>query len=104
HIGALDAALEQAPEVFEGVGMDLSVNIGNGMVDDLMGVFALQSLVRDPRIGEEIAADFDMLLNLGVHSYALGIGDDLCPHLAVPGDSAALQHTHDDSLARSARS
>ena len=36
HIGSADAALQQAPEVFQTVGMDLPVDVFNCMVDNLM--------------------------------------------------------------------
>lgn len=36
HISPLEPTLEQAPEVFNGVGVDVAAHIFNGMINDLM--------------------------------------------------------------------
>src|SRR5208337_2439492 len=52
HIGALDSALKETPEVFEPVSVNLPVNVLLGMVDYLMlEILMLQSLIGKKRIG-----------------------------------------------------
>ena len=36
HVGAFDGALQQRPEVLAAVGVDFTVHVGLGMVDDTM--------------------------------------------------------------------
>lgn len=36
HIGALDPALQEAPEVLNAVGMDIPAHVGFGVIDDLV--------------------------------------------------------------------
>lgn len=45
-IGTLEPALQQTPEVLDGVGMHVSFDIRDGVVDDLMGIFTVKSTVR----------------------------------------------------------
>ncbi len=45
NIGAVDAAPQQRPEVFQPVGVDPAVNVLFGVVDHVMGVFTLQAIV-----------------------------------------------------------
>ena len=46
HIGSADAALQQRPEVFKTVGMNLPVNVCNRMVNNLMRVVASKTCRR----------------------------------------------------------
>ena len=45
NVGSVDAALQQAPEVFKAVSVNLPVNVLLGMVNDLVGVLLSQSVV-----------------------------------------------------------
>ena len=64
HVGSLDSALEQAPEVFKVVSVDVSVHVGDGMVNDLVGIVASEIVVGRKCIGKEkrasgyVVADF----------------------------------------------
>jgi hypothetical protein len=49
YVGAFQSALEQAPEVFQPIGVNLPINVGLSMVDNLM----LESLVLESLIGHE---------------------------------------------------
>jgi hypothetical protein len=63
-IRALQSALEQAPEVFESVRVNLSVNVPLGVVDHVVAVVANQSVIRWQLIAEQcrvssyVIADF----------------------------------------------
>src|SRR5712664_3594390 len=48
---SLESALEKAPEVFQPVGVNLSVNVAFGMVNRLVNkVLVVQSLIRQKRV------------------------------------------------------
>jgi len=61
HVGALDGALLQAPEILQPVGVDGAIDVRLGMVDDVVGVVGLQRLVGRQRIGVDGAARLDVL-------------------------------------------
>src|SRR5437899_2720280 len=69
HISSLEPSLEQAPEVFEPVGVNLTVNVLFGMVNDLVleSLFS-ESLIGHERIGIDRAPRFDVSANLGLQS------------------------------------
>ena len=47
HVGSLDSTLEQTPEVFESVGVNLSIHVRLSMVNDLVGESGLQVLINE---------------------------------------------------------
>src|SRR5688572_22322223 len=51
YVGATDGSLQQRPEVFAAVRMNLPVNVRLGMVNNLMRVFVAQASVGLERIG-----------------------------------------------------
>jgi hypothetical protein len=42
HVGALQGPLQQRPEIFDGVGVDLSIHVPLSMVDNAMDEIALR--------------------------------------------------------------
>ena len=64
RVSSLEAALEQAPEVFESVSVNLSVNVLFGVVNDLVleSLFP-ESLIRHERIGVDRTPRFDVGTN-----------------------------------------
>lgn len=98
-IGAFDAALEQRPEVFEPVSVDLSAHVGLGVVNDLVGVVAVQVVVGRQRIGVDLRARLDMLPHFRGKGPAAGIGHHLDADGAMPVGSMALQEPHGGGLA-----
>jgi len=77
HIGSLESALEQAPEVFESVSVNLPVNVFFGVVNDLVleSLFS-ESLIGHERIGVDRASRFDMSVNLSLQSMLFAIAND----------------------------
>jgi hypothetical protein len=75
HIGSLDAALEQAPEVFKAVGMNTSIDIFEGMVDNLVLVLLGHLLVGHEGVGIDGTALSDMLDNLALQIVAAASGN-----------------------------
>src|ERR1700726_699829 len=82
-IRATDPALEQAPKVFESVGMDTTVNISLRMVNHLVRVVASQTPIGEQRIGVERGFGCDVVPNmllqdLFAHGWYRG-GSDFSP-------------------------
>ena len=74
-VGAFDRALEQTPEIFESVGVNLSVTVPLSMVNDLVDVFLFKTVVGGKRVGE--------------HFRAL---EDVFAHIFLSFDLAAIPH------------
>src|SRR2546428_3186926 len=75
HVGALNAALENAPEIFEAVGMNAALHISASMVNDAVLVMMLQALIGHERIGINGASGLDILLDLLLQRTLAAIGN-----------------------------
>jgi hypothetical protein len=62
-VGAFDPALEQAPEVFESIGVDLTVNVTFRMVNDLVRISRFQMLIGHKCIGIDRATSGNVALD-----------------------------------------
>ena len=90
-IGAFQLALEQAPEIFESVGVNLSINVAFRMVNDLvLESLGLESLIGHERIGVDRASRFDVSANVGLERVLFAIAHDSGANLAT-----ALKDAHD---------
>jgi len=94
NVSALQLALEQAPEVFESVSVNLSVNVAFRMVYNLvLEILVLEHVVGVERIGVDRAVRFDVTANLSSKNWLSAIGNDGCANLTT-----TLKHSHDWSL------
>ncbi len=89
-IGAFESALEETPEVFEAVGVDLTVNVTLGMVDDLMHKIFVQSLIGEKRIGVNRTASRNVISDFALDGSLAAIRNHVRTDFA-----AALQDSHD---------
>ena len=78
-ISPLDPALEQAPEVFDGVGMHGAPHVFNGMIHDLMGILTPQSSVGHPGIGKQGGTLHDVTANFSVQAEACQRSPEIPP-------------------------
>jgi len=77
NISSLQSALDQTPEVFHSVGVNLSVNVALGVVNDLvLEALLLESHVGHERIGVDRAASRDVGAYVGLQEMFLAIADD----------------------------
>src|SRR5579862_5573894 len=68
HIGSLEATLEQAPEILHPIGVNAPVNVTFRVINDFVSVALLsESHVGHERIGVDMAARCDVLLNLSLN-------------------------------------
>ena len=92
-VGAVKPALQQTPEVFKGVGVNLSVYVGDRMVDDLVGVLALQPVIRLQFIAVERRSRLYVFLDFCLKGFLSAVinhhGTDF---------PSALQNPHDRNL------
>lgn len=79
HISSLNSALEQAPEVFEIVGVNVPVDVGNRMVNNLVRVVCGKIVVRWQRIGEKNRAGGHVFADFLVQSLFPAIGRPRAP-------------------------
>jgi hypothetical protein len=89
HIGSAQAALQEAPEVFESVGVNLPVYIRYRMVDDLMSVLGLESVIRFQVVAVKCCTRFDVLPNFSLKCFLLSVINYSCADVA-----AALKNPH----------
>src|SRR5712672_36510 len=64
NVRAFQSALEQAPEIFQPVGVNLPVHIALRMVNRLVNEIPIQSLIRKERIAIDRALGFYVCANL----------------------------------------
>jgi hypothetical protein len=94
NVGALELALEQAPEVFESIGVNLPVNVAFGMVNNLvLESLMLESLIGQERIRVDRAASFDVSVNLSLERVFFAVADYSGPDFAT-----TFQHSHDSGF------
>jgi len=93
NVGAIDAPLQQRPEVLKSVGVDAPVDVLDGVIHNLMGVVASETLVGEQEVGIESRSRLNMLADLRLKSVLLPVGNDDGANL-----SATLKDAHDSNL------
>src|ERR1700676_3718777 len=66
NVGPFQSALEKAPEIFESVSMDLSVNVPFRVVNDFVLIASGKKRVGCERIGVQCAASGDVIFYFSV--------------------------------------
>src|SRR6266481_819391 len=107
NISARNAALEQAPEVFQPVRVDAAANVFHGMIHDFVSVLRCQSLIRKQEIAVQCRASLHVLFHFCLNGFLFAVRDDGSTHFAVSAFAAvsALQNANDGGfIARTAAS
>ena len=63
-VGSVQATLQETPEVFHSVGVNVSVHVFDRVIDDSVPVVGLKPVIGFQFIGEDCRASFDVLTNL----------------------------------------
>src|SRR5580700_2169735 len=92
HVGALDGALQERPEILQSVGMDFATNVLNGMVNYFM-LKLIKALVGSQGICEQSGPGQNVLAKLGLKRLLFGGRNHLDMNLAG-ALWAALQNAH----------
>src|SRR6266849_4121162 len=89
NVSAFELALEQAPEIFESVGVNLSVNVSFRVVDNLvLETLLLESLIGHERIGVDRAPRFDVSADVSLQSVLFPIAYDSGANLTTTFENA----------------
>lgn len=97
YVGAAQSALQEAPEVLQTVCMNVSLDVGFGVVDELVDIIGAESEVGVRFVGEQVRARFDVLLDRHIQTRPASIIQNGNTDL-----SSALQHGVNRNLADSA--
>lgn len=93
HIGSIDAAFQEAPEVLDTIGMDASVDVGLGVVDHHVDIHRIKPLVGTKGIVVYGGSGFDMSLHVFLKHFLFAVCDHGTTEL-----STALQKPDNGSL------
>lgn len=102
HIGALDGALQQAPEVLHSVSVDVSLGVALGVVYDIVNVGVFQSSIGPEFIGQDFGSGLDSGADLTLKCSLLSAGDNLGLDGAVPVWPMSFQEAKNSSLSHRA--
>src|SRR5260370_25763249 len=90
NVRAFQPALEQAPEVFQSVGMDLAINVLLGVVNRLVSeVLIVEPLIGQKRVCVDRALGLNVSANLGLQVMLAAGWNHNPPNLTPP-----LRHGH----------
>jgi len=92
-VGAVQLPLNETPEVFHAVSVDVAIRVLDRVIDDLMFEAILQAVIRPQFISEDRSARFDVLVDVLLKFFLAAPIYDHCAD--VP---AAFQHAHNNSL------
>ena len=91
NVGSFQSTFEKAPEVFEPVSVNATVNVSFGMVNDfVLESLIPQALIGHERIGIDRATRFDVRGDIGLQAMFAPIADNCRANL-----TATFQHSHD---------
>src|ERR1700694_1551463 len=94
NVGSTESPLQETPEVFDAVGVDLSANVGLNMIDNLMHEPRLESIVSGGIVGIEFGFLVYMGQDFSLQGLALHVGNNLGTNFA----GITVKKTHDDGF------
>src|SRR6266700_112774 len=98
-VGAVKPALQEAPEIFHCVRVNVAVHVFNSVVNDRVLVVRFQPVIGFQFVAEDCGASFDVPSNPLLKFRLVSLTDYHRPHLA-----ATLYHSHYDGLVLAPRS
>lgn len=99
HVGATDGPLEQRPEVFHPVRVDLALGVALGVIDDVVRVIRAQVVVAFQIVGVDARAVLDLIDDPRHEFLALGAWHDGRSHPGLALAWVTLQEAHHGHLA-----
>jgi hypothetical protein len=94
NVSSAKVALQQAPEVLQPIGMNLSVNVPLGVIDELMDISRMELVVSVGVIGINLAS----VLHIGEHFVLEGFTLDIGQNLGANLSSTAVKDADDNSF------
>src|SRR5438105_4460646 len=98
HVGTLDGALQEAPEVLAAIGVDFAVHVGFGVVDHAMGVVGVQPVIRQEKVSVDLRTATDVRADVGLQSVLTNVARDGKPYHAVTVFIVARAQSHHGNL------
>jgi len=74
NISTLDGALQEAPEVLAAIGVDFTVHVGFGVVNDVMGVVGVQPVVRQEEVSVDLRTAANVREDIGLQGLLANVG------------------------------
>src|SRR5256885_16592426 len=99
YIRSFDTALEQTPEVFQPVSVNVAFRIALGMVNDLVDKLVIESRVRMKRIRDYFGTLFHVFAHSGIELRAAYVGHHLATNTRFALRRITLQQSHYSGLA-----
>jgi hypothetical protein len=93
HVGAVQSALQKAPEVLHAVGVDVLAYVLFSVVDDLMYELLIKAPICHEFVSENVRAGGHVRVNLAMQCFLITVFDHGSLNFA-----AALEHSHHDGL------
>jgi len=90
-------SLQERPEVLHPVGVDVTANVGNSMVDHVVNVIRSKAIVGAKRIGMNLRTLYHIFAYVLLKFSATYVPDDVQDHARGFLGSVALQQSHDGS-------
>ena|ERR1019366_4905999 len=100
NVSAAKVALEEAPEIFESVGVNFALNVLLGVVHEVMDVAPVQQIVSRSAVGIDLASELHIVQHFGLQSLTLDVRHDLGANFAL----LSVEHPHDYSFSMMAAS
>jgi hypothetical protein len=94
HVGSVQSALQEAPEILKAVSVDATVNVPYRVINDLMHILGIKADVGVHRVGIERSARLYVLANLCMNQRAAEIRQHGSADLSAP-----LQDSHNQRFA-----
>src|ERR1041385_152829 len=94
NIGSFESTLQQAPEIFQTVSVNLAIYVTLCMIDNLVSVIFVQSPIRVAIIGRELRAKLNMFFHHRVKGALFAIWNYQSFHFA----SITLKESSNDSF------
>src|SRR5688500_14005045 len=98
NIGSANSALEQAPKVFDAVGMHVAANIRFHVIDDIVCIFFFKANVGRKLIGKKLAFRLNRFSDFSLDCFGRDVLNYLSSDLADSIAAMPFEYSHDDSL------
>src|SRR5688572_10390173 len=98
HIGALNGSLQERPEVLAAVGVDVAVNVGFSVVNDVVDVFTVEPVVRQEHVGVDGRTSFDVSADVPLNMSALQTAEYFGANLTDAVLSVSVEQSHHSDL------
>ncbi len=100
NVGSLKSPLQQAPEVFNPIGVNLTVNVSLHVIHNVMDEVVANLVISDCLIGIDLGAVLYLFQQGSLQSLALDVWNYLCADLT----EITVKHSHDDSFSSASAS